>query len=109
MVILNMNLEVFGKMVDALTEERNLHFGRACVRLMNPELLDDCLLLRFSNSHILRSFSLFPSLVALISTTAFRDCKGAFKVLVCLNKRPDWSCGVFGFATSTSMVNSPKS
>src|SRR6266498_4291222 len=64
MVILNMNLEVFGKMVDALTEKRNLHFGRACVRLMNPELLDDCLFLRFSNSHILRSFSLFPSLVA---------------------------------------------
>ena len=77
MVILNMNLEVFGKMVDALTEERNLHFGRACVRLMNPELLDDCLLLRFSNSHILRSFSLFPSLVASISTIAPRDCKGA--------------------------------
>ena len=60
MVILNMNLEVFGEMVDALTEERNLHFGRACVRLMNSELLDDCLFLRFSNSHILRSFSLFP-------------------------------------------------
>jgi hypothetical protein len=54
-----------------------LHFGRACVRLMNSELLDNCLLLRFSNSHILRSFSLFPSLVASISTTAFRDCKGA--------------------------------
>ncbi len=52
MVILNMNLEVFGKMVDALTEKRNLHFGRACVRLMNPELLNDCLFLRFSNSHI---------------------------------------------------------
>ena len=48
MVILNMNLEVFGEMVDALTEERNLHFGRACVRLMNSELLDDCLFLRFS-------------------------------------------------------------
>jgi hypothetical protein len=77
MMILNMNLEVFGKMVDALTEERNLHFGRACVRLMNPELLDDCLFLRFSNSHIPRSFSLFPSLVASISTTALRDCKAA--------------------------------
>src|ERR687891_460571 len=77
MVILNMYLEVFGKMVDALTEKRNLHFGRACVRLMNPELLDDCLLLRFSNSHILRSFSLFPSLVGSISTIAPRDCKGA--------------------------------
>ena len=43
MVILYMNLEVFGKMVDALTEKRNLHFGRACVRLMNPELLDNSL------------------------------------------------------------------
>jgi hypothetical protein len=59
MVILNMNLEVFGKMFDALTEKRNLHFGRACVRLMNPELLDDCLFLRFSNSHMLRSFLSF--------------------------------------------------
>jgi len=60
MVILNMNLEVFGEMFDALTEKRNLHFGRACVRLMNSELLDDRLFLRFSNSHILRAFSLFP-------------------------------------------------
>ena len=40
MVILNMNLEVLGEMFDALAQQRNLHFGRAGVRLMNPELLD---------------------------------------------------------------------
>jgi hypothetical protein len=37
-----------------------LHFGRAGVRLMNPELLDDILFPLFSNSHNLRSASLFP-------------------------------------------------
>jgi len=87
MVILDMNLEVFGKVIDALTEERNLHFGRACVRLMNPELLDDFVFLLFSDSHVLRSFSLFPFLVAnflpqgygvvklpLIGTRAARGC-----------------------------------
>jgi hypothetical protein len=37
-----------------------LHFGRAGVRLMNPELLDYTSFLRFSNSHNLRSASLFP-------------------------------------------------
>ena len=61
MVILNMNLEVLGKMIDALAQQRNLHFGRAGVRLMNSELLNDTLFLLFSNSHNLRSASLFPS------------------------------------------------
>jgi hypothetical protein len=60
MVILNMNLEVLGEMFDALAQQRNLHFGRAGVRLMNPELLDDILFRLFSNSHNLRSASLFP-------------------------------------------------
>ncbi len=63
MVILNMNLEVLGEMVDALAQQRNLHFGRAGVRLMNPELLDYTMFLRFSDSHNLRSASLFPFLV----------------------------------------------
>ena len=60
MVIFNMNLEVLGEMIDALAQQRNLHFGRTGVRLMNPELLDDVLFLLFSDSHILRSASLFP-------------------------------------------------
>jgi len=59
MVILNMNLEVPGEMIDALTQQRNLHFGRAGVRLMDSELLDYTFFLRFSNSHNLRSASLF--------------------------------------------------
>ncbi len=60
MVILNMNLEVRCEMFDALAQQRNLHFRRAGIRLMNPELLDDALFLLFSNSHNLRSASLFP-------------------------------------------------
>jgi len=63
MVILSVNLEVPGKMFDALTQQRHLHFRRAGVRLMNPELLNESLFLLFSNSHILRSASLFPFLV----------------------------------------------
>ena len=59
MVILDMNLEVPGEMIDALTQQRNLHFGRAGVRLMDSELLDYTFFLRFSNSHNLRSTSLF--------------------------------------------------
>ena len=59
MMILNMNLEVPGEMIDALAQQRNLHFGRAGVRLMDSELLDYTFSLRFSNSHNLRSASLF--------------------------------------------------
>ena len=59
MVILNMNLEVPGEMIDALAQQRNLHFGRAGVRLMDSELLDYTFFLRFRNSHNLRSASLF--------------------------------------------------
>ena len=47
---------------------------RACVRLMNPELLNRLSLLRFSNSHILRSSSL-PSLVHSTSSTRIIACK----------------------------------
>lgn len=63
MVILHMDFEVLGKMLDALTEQRDLHFRRAGVRRMNSELLDLLLFLRFSNPHNLRFFSLFPFLV----------------------------------------------
>jgi len=61
MMIFSMNLEVLGKVFDALTQERDLHFRRAGIALMDPELLDNPLLLLWSNSHVLRS-SLFPLL-----------------------------------------------
>lgn len=57
MVILDVNFEVPGEIFDALAEQRNLHLGRACVRRMNPELLDHLFFLRFSNPHI-SAFSL---------------------------------------------------
>ena len=56
MVILDMDFEVLGKMLDALAEERHLHFRRAGVRPMNSELLNRLSFLRFSNPHNLRSF-----------------------------------------------------
>ena len=58
MVIFRMNLEVLGKIVDALTQESDLHFRRAGIALMDPELLDNPLPLLWSNSHVLRFFSL---------------------------------------------------
>jgi len=60
MVILHMDFEVLGKMLNALAEERNLHFWRAGVRRMNSELLNRLLFLRFSNRHDSPLFSLFP-------------------------------------------------
>jgi len=60
MVILNMSLEVLGEMVDALAEQRDLHFRRAGIRLMKLELPDNRLSVLPSNPHVLRSFSLFP-------------------------------------------------
>ena len=41
MVIFSMNLEVLRKILDALTQERHLHFRRAGIALMDPELLDN--------------------------------------------------------------------
>ena len=58
MMIFSMNLEMLGKIVDALTQERDLHFRRAGIALMEPELLDNPLLLLWNNSHVLRFFSL---------------------------------------------------
>ena len=58
MMIFCMNLEVLGKIFDALTQERDLHFRRAGIALMDPELLDNPLPLLWSNSHVLRFFSL---------------------------------------------------
>jgi hypothetical protein len=54
MMIFSMNLEVLGEIVDALTQERDLHFRRAGIALMDPKLLDNPLLLLWSNSHVLR-------------------------------------------------------
>jgi len=57
-VILNMDFEVPGEILNALAEKRNLHFWRAGIRRMNPELLDHLFFLRFSNPHISALFSL---------------------------------------------------
>ena len=54
MVIFSMNLEVLGEILDALAQQRNLHFRRAGIALMNPELLNNPLFLLWSNSHVLR-------------------------------------------------------
>lgn len=78
MVILHVNLEMPGKVIDTLTQQRDLHFRRARIGLMNPELLYHCLPVRFTNSHVnLRSFSLFLSFVAQFSTIPLLPCKGA--------------------------------
>ena len=58
MMIFSMNLEMLGKIIDALAQECDLHFRRSGITLMNPELLDNPLLLLWSNSHVLRFFSL---------------------------------------------------
>ena len=80
MVILDMNLEVPGEVVDTLTQQGDLHFRRASIRLMNPELLDDCLPVRLSNSHVFSALYLsFFLFVAKIFTIPTRPCKGALK------------------------------
>ena len=76
MVIFSMNLEVLGKVFDALTQERDLHFRRAGIALMDPELLDNPLLLLLSNSHVLRFFSL-SFLLSTFSNIVTRYCKAA--------------------------------
>ena len=53
-----MNFEVPAKVFNALAQQRNLHFRRAGVRWMDPELLDLLLFLRFSNPHFSALFSL---------------------------------------------------
>ena len=80
MVILDMNLEVPGEVVDTLTHQGDLHFRRASIRLMNPELLDDFLPVRLSNSHVISALYLsFFLFVAEIFTIPTRPCKGALK------------------------------
>jgi hypothetical protein len=76
MMIFSMNLEVLGKIFDALTQERDLHFRRAGIALVDPELLDDPLLLLWSNSHV-SAFSLFPCLISIFSNIVTCYCKAA--------------------------------
>src|SRR5918992_5676289 len=76
MVIFSMNLEVLGKIVDALTQERDLHLRRAGIALMDPKLLDNPLFLLWSNSHVLRFFSLSSSL-SMIFNIVTQHCKAA--------------------------------
>jgi hypothetical protein len=60
MVILDVSLEMLGEVFNTLAKQRDLHLGRAGVRLMKPELLHNYLTLWLSNSHNLRfSISLF--------------------------------------------------
>ncbi len=51
MVIFDVSLEVPGEVFDPLAEECYLHFGRAGVRFVKSELLDDFFTLWLSNSH----------------------------------------------------------
>jgi len=51
-VILNVNLEVPGKVIDALAEQRNLHFRRAGIGLMESELLNNAFPVMLSNLHV---------------------------------------------------------
>src|SRR5918995_182035 len=74
MMIFCMNLEVLCKIFDALTQERDLHFRRAGIALMDPELLDNPLLLLWSNSHVLRFFSL-SFLLSMFSSIVTQYCK----------------------------------
>jgi hypothetical protein len=46
---------------------------------MNPELLDNYLSIRLSNSHVISAFSLSFFLVAQVSTIPTLPCKGAGK------------------------------
>ena len=50
-VILDVLFEVIGETVDALREERDLHFGRPRVALVDAELLDQALLLFDGERH----------------------------------------------------------
>jgi hypothetical protein len=76
MMIFSMNLEVVGKIVDALTQERDLHFRRAGIALMDPKLLDNPLLLLWNNSHVLRFFSR-SFLLSMFSNIEIYYCKAA--------------------------------
>jgi hypothetical protein len=58
MVIFRMGLEVLGEILDALTQQRNLHFRGAGIALMKSELLYYPFFLLLSTPHDLRFVSL---------------------------------------------------
>jgi hypothetical protein len=51
-VILHVDLEVPREVIDTLTQQRYLNFGRARIRLMEFELLNHFFSLRLSNPHL---------------------------------------------------------
>lgn len=59
MMIFCMDLEVLGKVFDALTQQRHLHFRGAGIALMKSKLLYYPFFLLLSNPHDLRFVSLF--------------------------------------------------
>lgn len=52
MVVLLVDLEMFGKFTNSLTEQRYLDFRRTRVSLMLPEFNDDFILLLFFQCHL---------------------------------------------------------
>ena len=53
MVVVVVIFQVFGEVVDPLSEEGNLHLGRASVTFVGGELLDDTLLCLFVHNFLL--------------------------------------------------------
>ena len=51
-VVLVVVLEVFCKILDPVSKERDLYLGRTCVALMSSVLLNDCLLFVFHHHGI---------------------------------------------------------
>ena len=74
MVIFRMGLEVLGKIFNALTQQRNLHFRGAGIALMKSELLYYPFFLLLSNPHDLRFVSLSFFTVEVFSTATL-ECK----------------------------------
>ena len=62
-------------MIDALTEQRHLHFRRAGVRLMKLELLYDPVPLLLSNSHNYPLFFSLSLVLGVLSNILVQRCK----------------------------------
>ena len=77
MVILNVNLEVPGEILDPLTQQSNLHFRRAGIRLMKPELLYNPLFLSLSNPHVSPLFYSLSFFSCIFSNILMWGCKAA--------------------------------
>jgi len=57
MMILSVNLEVLGQVVDSLRHETDLHLGGAGIRRMNSGLFDDALLCAGEKRHFFLGFT----------------------------------------------------